>query len=54
MNKEATIMKDAMKYYAYFLSLVEGPNAERWSECAYKQLNKIQSSTMLLPPDVMA
>jgi len=54
MNKEVTIMKDAMKCCAYFLSLVEGPNAEGWSKHAYKRLDKIQSSTMPLPPNVTA
>jgi len=36
MNKEATIIKDTIKCCAYFLSLVEGLNAEGWSKCAYE------------------
>jgi hypothetical protein len=54
MNKDATVMKDTLKRCAYFLSLIEGPNVEGWSERAYARLDKIQRGTTSLPPDTTA
>jgi len=54
MNKDATVMKDVLKQCAYFLSLIEGPNVEGWSERAYGLLKKIQSGTTPLPPNTAA
>src|SRR5712691_7071930 len=54
MNKDATVMKDTLKRCAYFLSLIEGPNVEGWSERAYARLDKIQRGMTLLPPDTTA
>jgi len=53
MDRDATVMKDALKQYAYFLSLIEGPNIEGWSKCIYVLLKKIHNSIMLLPPNTI-
>jgi len=50
MNRNVAIMKSALKRCAYFLSLIEGPNVEGWSERAYERLDKIQQGIMTLPP----
>ena len=36
MNDDAVVMKNTLKRCAYFLSLIDAPNVEGWSERAYR------------------
>src|SRR5260221_6537728 len=48
MNNDATIAHDPIKKCGYFLSLIEGPKVEGWTERMYKWLDAVHTNPRLL------
>ena len=50
MNNDVTIARDPIKKCAYFLSLIEGPRVEGWTERMYEWLDLVQTNPRGLIP----
>jgi len=48
MNNDATIARDPIKKCGYFLSLIEGPKVEGWTERMYEWLDAVHTNPHLL------
>src|SRR5712691_9833791 len=48
MNNDATIAHDPIKKCGYFLSLIEGPKVEGWTERMYEWLDVVHTTPCLL------
>jgi hypothetical protein len=49
MNRDAYIAKDPYKKSSYFLSLVDGPNVDGWTQQQIKWLKRVEDDPTLLP-----
>jgi hypothetical protein len=49
MNCRATITQDPYMKAAFFLSLMDGPKVEGWTQCTYNWLDQVEANPSLLP-----
>jgi hypothetical protein len=49
MNHHATIVQDPYMKSAFFLSLMDGPKVEGWTQCTYDWLNQVKANPSQLP-----
>jgi hypothetical protein len=49
MNHCTTIVQDPYMKSAFFLSLMDGPKVERWTQCTYDWLNQVKADPSQLP-----
>lgn len=49
MNDGTTISCDPIKRCIHFLSLIEGPQVEGWTDCSYEWLDKVQTGKVSIP-----
>jgi hypothetical protein len=49
MNHRATIAQDPYMKAAFFLSLMDGPKVEGWTQHTYDWLDQVETDPSLLP-----
>jgi hypothetical protein len=49
MNRCVTIAQDLYMKSAFFLSLMDGPKVEGWTQCTYDWLNQVEVNPSQLP-----